>query len=107
MGAPLKSITFENVTATNLQMSLCAYGDETIPVSLTIKNSHFSFEQEQPEFIRTANFESITLDGVKADNVNGTAVTSWGGNGKLTVRNCVGFDDKITQATTPFSTKSI
>ena len=107
MGAPLKSVVFENVTATNLQMSLCAYGDENTPVSLTVKNSIFTFETAQPEFIRAANFENILLDEVKVVGVDGATVTSWGGEGTLAVTNCEGIDGKISQAAIPFETKSI
>ncbi len=107
MGASLKSISFENITATNVGMSLCAYGDAKRPVSITIKNSRFTFATEQSEFIRIAHFEDIILDGVTAENVSGSVLTSWGGNGKLCVKDCVGFEDAIVNSTLPFSTKSI
>ena len=107
LNRPLEEITFEDVTATNVGMSLCAYGGEEHPVSLTMKNCRFSFASEQTELIRAANFAEITLDGVCAEGVQGNAVKSWGGNGALTVRDCEGFSDGITEATEVFTCKPI
>ena len=107
LNRPLEEITFEDVTATNVGMSLCSYGGEEHPVRLTMKNCRFSFASEQTELIRAAHFASITLDGVCAEGVSGRAIKSWGGNGELSVRNCHGFEDGITTATEEFTCKPI
>ncbi|MBQ9112934.1 MAG: right-handed parallel beta-helix repeat-containing protein [Clostridia bacterium] len=103
----LESISFENVSATNVGMSLCAYGDAENPVTISIKDCSFTFATEQTELIRTANFKEITLENVSAGNVSGKALRSWGGNGKLKAVGICGFEDSITEATEPFHTKAI
>ena len=40
---PLRGIRFENVVATDLGMSLCAYGDKDAPLSLCLKGCRISF----------------------------------------------------------------
>lgn len=106
-GVPLENITFENVTARNVGMSLCAYGAPGAPVTLTIKNCAISFEEEQKEVIRAANFDLIHLENVNVGNVNGTAVRSWDGKGTLIAENFTGAEPCIADAEEPFFCKAI
>ena len=103
----LESIRFENVSASNVGMSLCAYGDSEHPVTVEFKDCSFSFATPQTELIRAANFARISIKNVTAQNVSGSAVTSWGGNGELTVTDSCGFKNEIAEATEPFHTRSI
>ena len=107
LNTPLQSIRFENVTAKNIGMSLCAYGDANRPVSVTLKDCHMSFATEQTELIRAANFELIELDNVTVNGANGNAVKTYGGSGKLKLTATYGVSDGITEATELFHAKAI
>lgn len=107
LNRPLEEITFENVTASGLNLPLNAYGSAEHPVSLTVRNCKISFAGEPTELIRAANYQSIVLQNVTVQNVIGSAVCSWGGDGELTVENCTGFAPTAVAAQKPFSCKPI
>ena len=107
LNRPLEEITFENVTASGLNLPLNAYGRAEHPVSLTVRNCEISFASKPTELIRAANYQSIVLQNVTAQNVIGSAVCSWGGDGELTVENCTGFSSDVAVAQKPFSCKPI
>ena len=75
--------------------------------NVLIEDCSFSFATPQTELIRAANFARISIENVTAQNVSGSAVTSWGGNGELTVTDSCGFKNEIAEATEPFHTRSI
>ena len=75
--------------------------------NVLIEDCSFSFATPQTELIRAANFAGISIENVTVQNVSGSAVTSWGGNGELTVISSRGVTDGITEATEPFHTRSI
>ena len=107
LNRPLEEISFENVTASGLNLPLNAYGSADRPISLRLKNCEISFAKEQTELIRAAHYQRITLMGVTAQNVSGSAVCSWGGDGDLTVENSTGFAPAVAAAQAPFSCKPI
>lgn len=107
LNRPLEEITFENVTATGLNLPLNAYGSAEHPVSVTLRNCNISFANEQTELIRAAHYQSIVLQNVTVQNVNGSAVCSWGGDGELTVEDCTGFSLDVVATQKPFSCKPI
>lgn len=103
MNRPLEEITFEDVTAEHVGMSLCAYGDEARPVSLSFRRCRFTFENQQRELIRAAHFSEIRLCDVTAENVTEAAIRCWGGTGHVILENCQGIPDYVADADTPFT----
>ena len=79
LNRPLRDLTLENVNATEIGMSLNAYGSPDVPLSLTLKNVHIEFVGSDGEFplLRVANCEHLVLDGVSVSNVKGTLIKSW------------------------------
>ena len=104
---PLRSILFENVTATGLGLSLCAYGDAGEKFSLALKGCRFSFAKPQREFIRAAHVESLSLDGVSVEGVDGPCVRSWGDVAKPRSDGLKGIEPDIISATEPFKVQPI
>lgn len=103
----LGSIRFENLRATGLGMSLCAYGDANDPLKLTMRNCELAFREPVPEAIRTANYATIDLENVCFRNVDGPLVRSWGGDGSLRAVNVGGAAIAAVAADTPFQTVPI
>ena len=104
---PLRSIRFENVAATGLGLSLCAYGDRDAPLSLSLKNCRLSFKTQQNELVRAAHVQSLELDGVTVEGVEGPCVRSWGGVSEPSVRELRGVEPKVVDADVPFRVKPI
>ena len=104
---PLRSIRFENVEATGLSLSLCAYGDKDAPLSLSLKDCRLAFKKPQRELVRAAHVESMTLDGVKAEGVDGPCARSWGGVSAPVVRNLSGALPEVVDADVPFRVNPI
>ena len=82
---PLREIVFENIKASRIGMSLCAYSTVDKPVTLTLKNFDIDFREEQTELIRTHAYNKITLDRVTVKNGGETLVRSWGADGEIEV----------------------
>ena len=76
-GRPLVSVSFERVRAAGLKMPVCAWGDCFQPLSMLFKDCEFSFEGVQPEFIRGANIDIVSFEGVKVKGVDGPALRTW------------------------------
>ena len=104
---PLESIRFENVSATGLELSLCAYGAAAAPLSLAMKDCRFSFARPQREFIRGAHIGSLSLDGVSVEGVEGPCVRSWGGVTAPEASALEGVGADVAPAAEPFKTKPI
>ena len=104
---PLRSIRFENVVATGLELSLCAYGDKDAPLSLSLENCRVSFGKPQRELIRAAHVEALTLDAVSCEGVEGPCVRSWGGVAPPAAHNLVGASPDVVDADVPFRVNPI
>ena len=104
---PLRSIRFENIEATGLALSLCAYGDAESKLSLSLKDCRLSFAKVQREFVRAAHVEAISLDGVSAEGVDGPCVRSWGDVAEPELRGFTGAEPKVVEADEPFRVKPI
>ena len=104
---PLRSIRFENVAATGLGLSLCAYGDASAPFSLALKDCGISFAKPQREFIRAAHMESLALDGVSVEGVVGPCVLSWGGVSGVRTDGLKGVEPAVVPAAEPFKVNPI
>ena len=104
---PLRSILFDNVTATGLGLSLCAYGDKDAPLSLSLKNCRIAFGKPQREMIRAAHVESLALEGVSVEGVDGPCVRSWGDVAKPFANDLKGVAPGVVPATEPFKVQPI
>ena len=104
---PLGSIRFENVDATRIGMSLCAYGDESERLSLALVGCRVSFAKPQKEFIRGCHIGSLVLEDVRAEGVDGPCVRSWGDVAAPEARGLSGVEPTVEQAGEPFRTQSI
>ena len=104
---PLRSIRFENVVATGIAMSLCAYGDKDAPLSLALKDCRLSFMKPQRELIRAAHVGSLSLEDVSVEGVGGPCVRSWGGVAEPAAKALSGVKPTVAVAEIPFSTKPI
>ena len=104
---PLRSIRFENVVATGLGLSLCAYGDKNAPLSLSLKDCRLAFKKPQRELVRAAHVESMTLDGVAAEGVDGPCARSWGDVAAPSVQNLSGASPDVVDADVPFRVNPI
>ena len=104
---PLRSIRFENVEATGLALSLCAYGDAESKLSLALKGCRLSFAKPQRELVRAAHVESLSLDCVSVEGVEGPCVRSWGDVAAPVVHGLGGVEPKVVDADAPFRVNPI
>ena len=110
---PLDSVSFENLTASGIGMSLNLYSTEDTPIAFSIKNSAIAFREGAAanEFIRAHSFSKIELKdvciaGLEAD----VLVRSWGNDGELLTENVItdiAPDKFLVAATEPFVCKAI
>ena len=104
---PLDSITFENVKAAGVGMSLCAYGSEEYPLTLKMTDCDISFAEEQSSFVRAFGYKLIELKNVNIKNVNGSTVRSYGCDGDIKVQDVKGTDETLAIADEEFFAKAI
>ena len=104
---PLSSIRFEGVEAHGVGMSLCAYGAEDRPISLSLESCRIAFAGPQREFIRAAHVESLRLRDVEVEGVAGPCVRSWGGVAPVDAQGLSGVIPVIETADEPFHTQAI
>ena len=104
---PLTSITFENVTATNVRMPLDAYGDPENPTVLRMESCMIGFSEPIPAAIRAAHYKTLSLTNVAFQNVEGPLVESFGGDGAIELTNVGGINGEKTAANEPYVCKSI
>ena len=104
---PLRSIRFENVEATGLALSLCAYGDAKSKLSLALKDCRLSFAKPQRELVRAAHVEALSMDGVCVEGVDGPCARSWGDVAVPELRNLAGAEPNVVEADEPFRVNPI
>ncbi len=104
---PLESIRFENVAADGLAQSLCAYGDESVKLSLSLKGCHLKFARPQRELVRGAHISALALDGVAVEGVDGPCVRSWGDVAPPSAKGLSGAGPVVESAGEPFTTTPI
>lgn len=105
--APLTDIAFRNCTATNVGMSLCAYGAQAAPLELTLEDCAFSFAPAASEFVRGAWVKDLAVRRCKVSGVQGSLLRSWGGETALTAESVDGVPATTVKAETPFHTNGI
>lgn len=109
---PLKSIRFENITATDISMPLTAYGDEKTPVTLILENVSISFRNgfENIDFMHICNYDLIMLKKLELKNYKGNALLKKWSDGNIIIDNlkCDLDREKIeVTATESFSAQPI
>ena len=82
-GKPLANLSFENVEAKGIGMSLLAMSTNGCPTVLTMKDCTVGFAAKQPEFIRSSKMGCIALTNVVIEGVDGPLVRSWGAAPRL------------------------
>ncbi len=105
----LKDITFDNLTAKGVGMSLNLYSFADEPIDFTMKNSKVSFRESATEFVRAHSY-NIKLENVEIENLGGVLVRSFGCDGELSVKNLVCNVEKnnyVAASEEPFICKSI
>lgn len=90
LGSPLKSVSFENIKATNVSMPLTAYGDKNVKIDLELKNVDVSFKGEEKPFIQGAHFDKVVIDNVKINGKLTSLIKSWTKGGKILIDNVTG-----------------
>lgn len=100
--SPLKDITFENIEATGIRMPLNLYGDDSLRVTLKMKNVNVSFDEtkNEPQFINAANYDKIIFENVNSSSI---CIKQWGETGIIESDR----DFEIIQASEPFQTGAI
>lgn len=106
-GGPLADIAFRNCRATEIEMSLCAYGAKERPLSLTLENCDIAFKAPVAELVRGAWVEKLDVRNVRADNVRGPLQRSWGGETSLRTEGLTGASVETVCADVPFKTGGI
>ena len=107
LGAPLADITFEQIRATGIKMSLCAYGDKATPTRLVLRDCSIGFAKPVPEFLRAAWLDSLELDRVWVRNASGPTIRYWGARQPVLRGQAQGIQPEVQAATKPFKTAPI
>ena len=87
-GTPPTDITFENIVATNIPNSLCAYGVEGEPLNITFKNFDYSYCEgfENTPFMLGAHITELRFDN--------TVIKGFKGNALIKAWSDISFDAK-------------
>lgn len=106
-GKGLEDLTFENVTATEVDEPLTAYGVPDLSFRLVLKNCRISFRRPIPRFVAGAHIGLLDLRGTTAERVaDGVLMTNWKGDSpRVETEGSSGFPSKVEQATEPFRLK--
>ncbi len=107
MGKPLEEITFENVTAQNVDMPLDLYGDAEKKHTVHLKSCRIGFTSEVTCAIRAAHFERIAVENTAFENVNGPLIRSYGDTGEIAATDVTGVTAVLTETDEPYVSKGV
>ena len=70
---PLKDITFKNMTVSNVNLPMVAYGDDNYPVTITLENVTLNIADDFSDncLLRTANLKKLLFKNVNLNNFKG------------------------------------
>ncbi|MBO5414997.1 MAG: right-handed parallel beta-helix repeat-containing protein [Clostridia bacterium] len=88
-GTPPTDITFENIKIEGVKMGLTAYGIESSPMEITLRNVEYSYAEgaEETPLLRVAHCSAINLENVKVSGFAGTAlIRAWSDNIKVNTK---------------------
>ncbi|MBE7037380.1 MAG: hypothetical protein E7404_00565 [Ruminococcaceae bacterium] len=107
---PLESIEFRNIKAEGVKMPVTAYGDENIPVKLTLKDIEITLREgyENIDLIHACNYSSIVLDNVSVSGFKGECMVRKWSEGEILFKNVKPDNiNKVKKASKPFFTEAI
>ena len=103
---PMRSFTMENCTATGIVLPLNAYGDEKIPLLLTIRDCELSFREETP-FMHLCNYERVLLENLKIHQVGKQPLIKKWSEGEIVLRGVTSDNKEIVKAEEAFFARPI
>lgn len=86
---PLESITFEDITATDIAVPIVAHGDKDTPVTLTMKHIDLSLRDgcENVPVIQICNFERLQMEDFRLrGHCGGAFIKAWT-DGEIVTKN--------------------
>lgn len=89
-GTPPTDITFENIKAEGILMGLTAYGIESAPMEITLRNVDYSYREgaEEGPMFRVAHCKAINLENVKVRGFGGDSlILTWSEGVKVNTEN--------------------
>jgi hypothetical protein len=111
LNRPLADISFENVEALEMDLPVCSYGSADDPITLKFKNCKLGFMKNPPApidaVIYAANYKHIDIDGLEVVGADAPLISTWGGDGELTVKGLVGVGEIAAQADTEFTVSGL
>ena len=85
-----KDITFENIQIEGVKMGLTAYGIESSPMELTLRNVEYTYAEgaEDTPMFRVAHCSAINLENVKINGFAGASlIRAWSDGVKINTEN--------------------
>ena len=90
IGIPPTDITFENIKIEGVKMGLAAYGIESSPVEITLRNVDYTYAEgaEGTPLFRVAHCSAINLENVKVSGYAGDSlIRAWSDGVKVNTKN--------------------
>ena len=91
-------------------LTVTAYGDENIPVKLTLKDIEITLREgyENIDLIHACNYSSIVLDNVSVSGFKGECMVRKWSEGEILFKNVKPDNiNKVKKASKPFFTEAI
>lgn len=104
---PLVEITFENIQASGITLPFNAYGSAETPLTLRVKDCDISFSTETDCAIRSGNYALIDVENTKFENVTGTLVKGYGGEGEIRAEKVNGINGLLRKVDEKFVSDNI
>lgn len=79
-GTPPTDITFENIKIEGVKMGLTAYGLESSPMEITLRNVDYTYAEEAAEtpMLRMAHCTAVNLENVRVNGFRGSSlIRAW------------------------------
>ena len=112
-GTPPTDITFENIKAEGILMGLTAYGIESSPMEITLRDVDYSYREgaEKSPMFRVAHCKAINLENVRVTGFGGASlIRTWSDGVKVNTDNfdCdLGEGELIVRADEEFVCKAV
>jgi hypothetical protein len=104
---PLVEITFEDIQASGITLPFNAYGSVETPLTLRVKDCDIRFSTETDCAIRSGNYALINVENTRFENVSGTLVKGYGGEGEIRVGNVLGVNGLLRKVDEKFVSDNI
>ena len=90
IGIPPTDITFENIRIEGVKMGLTAYGIESVPTQITLRNVEYTYAEgaEETPMFRVGHCAAINLENVKVNGFAGTElIRTWSDGLQVNTKN--------------------